>query len=96
MLSKCANPSCSTRFLYLREGKLFHLAPPGNSRSMSDSRDWTGGERRPEYYWLCNVCATSLTLAFDKRTGMILVPLQNAAMGQQATPAHGAMDLKPT
>ena len=44
MLSKCANPSCSTPFRYLREGQLF--------RFQSDRSN-----TRTEFFWLCSGCS---------------------------------------
>jgi len=57
MLAKCANPTCSTPFRYLHEGKLFRLdlgaGPP--------SRD-TRIPRQLQYFWLCDRCARTMTL----------------------------------
>ena len=53
MLAKCANPSCTASFRYLREGKLFRLE--------------LVSERRYEHFWLCSDCCRTLTLAVDGR-----------------------------
>lgn len=37
MLAKCANPACATKFLYLREGKLYLIDVKG-ARSATDHR----------------------------------------------------------
>lgn len=81
MLAKCANPACSSRFLYLGEGKLFRIEVPAEGQPPE------GGEpsgqpylvtrkpvRRVEHYWLCARCAASLTLAYDRNAGVIAVP----------------------
>jgi hypothetical protein len=60
MLSKCANPACSARFLYLHEGKVFKFAI---SRDPPDSCS-----PRVEYFWLCASCAQSLTVVFHQGT----------------------------
>ena len=52
MVSKCFNPLCSARFRYLEDGQLFRLEPD-SSPAMVDA----------EYFWLCNRCANSMTLA---------------------------------
>lgn len=81
MLAKCANPACSSRFLYLGEGKLFRIEVPAEGEPAE------GGEpssepflvtrkpvRRVEHYWLCARCAASLTLAYDRKSGVMAVP----------------------
>ncbi len=72
MLSKCANPACSTPFRYLRDGKLFEI----DSRASESS---AVGERKPirrvEFFWLCGDCSAELTIINDKEKGVITVPL---------------------
>ena len=72
MLSKCANPSCSTPFLYLHEGKLFRfeIESEGKFEEQVDKR-----KRRIEYYWLCNACSSSISLRYDRRNGVRTVPV---------------------
>lgn len=73
MLSKCANPACSTPFRYLRDGKLFEI----------ESKDATGpslvGERkavrRVEFFWLCGQCSTELMVVYDQERGIVTVPI---------------------
>ena len=72
MLSKCANPECSTQFRHLRDGKLFQVQSQYFSRSSDQNRR---PSRYVEHYWLCNECSLRLTLAFDRERGMITVPL---------------------
>ena len=76
MLHKCANPACASVFRRLSHGKLFLLetdagAIPGSSLSGPRERF----ARRVERYWLCDGCASLLTLAFEAGKGMITVPL---------------------
>jgi hypothetical protein len=58
VLSKCANPACSSAFRYLHEGKLFlieseaALQNPGKSRTI-------------DYVWLCSSCCRSMTVHID-------------------------------
>ena len=74
MLSKCANPGCSARFLYLNRGKLFRIprqAADGSKDNLSDNKKTT---QRLEYFWLCSDCAGEMTLAFRKGVGVVPVP----------------------
>ena len=52
MVSKCANPSCSTPFLYLHEGRIFAVRPTSPA---------SGVER----YWLCGSCAQTMTVVLQ-------------------------------
>jgi hypothetical protein len=66
MLSKCANPSCSTPFVYLRDGKIFlrkHMADSSGSTEAS----------RLEHFWLCGPCSEDFTLVYDPARGAQLV-----------------------
>jgi len=77
MLSKCANPECSERFLYLHRGKLFHLTPTPEVEAI-------GGECAPplyERFWLCDRCCKKMTLAWGG-TEAKLVSLPAATVGQ--------------
>lgn len=75
MLSKCANPSCSTPLLYLREGKIFKtehaaapepVSPPVQSRKLPPAR--------VEHFWLCGPCSTAMTLVYDSQSGVLVLP----------------------
>ena|SRR5882672_1766421 len=81
MLHKCVNPTCSRPFRRLEEGKLFQVETEDcvpsalpRSRSLRASRPF----RRVERYWLCDACASSLTLTFERGHGVVLVPLPQA------------------
>ena len=71
MLSKCANPDCTTTLHYLREGKVFKV------ENDSDMFLVKGTEKKPvrkvEHYWLCGPCSESHTLISD-REGVQVVP----------------------
>ena len=82
MVSKCANPECSTPFRYFHQGKLFRIETAG----VPDRRRSMGGDhvspkplRRVVFYWLCPECVEKLTLAFDKETGVTVRPRNSAA-----------------
>jgi len=78
MLSKCANPGCSASFLYLHQGKLFRLETNGNGDDPRiDGADPRGknSSRRLEYFWLCDKCASVMTVSFKKGVGVTTRPL---------------------
>ena len=67
MLSKCANPSCSTPLVYLREGKIFmmeqsqqpHVRPEGPVLVKPQTHN------RIEHFWLCGPCSVEMTVIYD-------------------------------
>ena len=58
MVSKCANPACKTAFRYFRGGKLFLV----DSQPMHAADHKSSNARRSEYFWLCEQCASALTV----------------------------------
>ena len=64
VLSKCANPLCSSEFVYLRQGRLFEV----------ETQCFETPSRR-EYYWLCEICAVNFTLRFDWGRGVVVTEL---------------------
>jgi len=73
LLHKCANPACDIPFRSLREGKLF-LAE--NNFFASSSTANIRSRPRREHFWLCQECASHLTLRFDTSRGvMMTVPM---------------------
>jgi len=77
MLSKCTNPECSTRFLYMRGGKLFRwdqlqgVKDPGVKSGLTIKKE----SRRVEFFWLCDKCAPRMTVVFRKGIGITTKPL---------------------
>jgi len=74
MISKCANPACSERFLYLHQGKIFQLTPTPEVAAV-------GGGFTPslcERFWLCNKCCKEMTLVWGGNQAK-LVPLAAVA-----------------
>ncbi len=70
MVTKCANPSCSAGFRYLRGGRLFLFevskSPPMSVLSSSESGFRKSEFRSSEYFWLCEECAKSMTINSDE------------------------------
>ncbi len=84
MLSKCANPACSTRFQYLRDGKLFQIEV--------EARAQTGmhlvGKKpshKVEHFWLCGACSKRMTLAYQRGKGVITLPLTSSVRAAAAS-----------
>jgi hypothetical protein len=83
MLSKCFNPACSARFLYLHKGKLFRFAGPGDAAS-----EHSAGKkvpRRVEFFWLCEDCAGQFTLVADAAGRARMAAIHRRATGAAAT-----------
>lgn len=82
MLSKCANPACSTPFRYLREGKLFEIEfGVGSEYSAYGAKK---PSRRVEFFWLCGQCSAEFTVVQDEQRGAITIPLKRAPMSRRA------------
>lgn len=75
MLAKCANPSCSTPLVYLREGKIFMVESGPQSKTMiaAPLQLASKAQNRVEHFWLCGPCASVMTLTFDRQQGMQVV-----------------------
>ncbi len=76
MLSKCANPSCSTQFIYLREGKLFVMEHSSKPRLRQQGPVLAKPASRLEHFWLCGPCSESLTLIYSVESGVQVVAKQ--------------------
>jgi hypothetical protein len=75
MLSKCANPSCSTPLVYLREGKIFMVESPQQARPALVGPASPKPQNRVEHFWLCGPCSSNMTLTRD-RHGAVKVVLK--------------------
>jgi hypothetical protein len=76
MLSKCANPGCPAPFLYLHQGRLFRFDFGSDSPAGQSGRNL-------EFFWLCDQCATRLTLSDQKGVGVKTVPLPEAPVARR-------------
>jgi hypothetical protein len=74
MLSKCANPSCSTPLIYLREGKIFMLEAAHRSPVKVTEGKPPSNVRQIEHFWLCGACSARMTLVYDKVHGLQVRP----------------------
>jgi hypothetical protein len=75
MVSKCANPACPEIFRYLHQGKLFRFEWNLAQDSSSGIRD---SLRHLEFFWLCESCATTMTVVYKKGSGVKAVPKVSA------------------
>ena len=73
MVSKCANPTCSSLFHYFGEGTVFEIRPLETSQQHSP--EVAGRSRKSiEHFWLCSACSSTLTLAVDPGRNVQVVP----------------------
>ena len=79
MVSKCANPGCSKRFLYLHQGRLFNLTPTPEVEAAGRGFAPALYER----FWLCDDCSKRMTLVWGG-TEIKLVPLLRKAVDDPA------------
>jgi len=73
MLAKCSNPSCVALFRYLNKGTLFRLEP--EPPVPSDKF------RRTQYFWLCDGCSATMTLALAEDQKVVAVPIPEKILG---------------
>lgn len=85
MLSKCANPSCSTPLVYLREGKIFMMVAPSRLEEAIPSQQLHKEPGRIEHYWLCGPCSAEMTLTYDRQRGVQIVPKKIDALHAAAS-----------
>jgi hypothetical protein len=76
MLAKCANPTCSTPLVYLREGKIFMMenAAEPQIRPQGPVLAKPQPANRVEHFWLCGPCSVEMTLTYDRGREVAVVP----------------------
>jgi hypothetical protein len=87
MLAKCANPTCSTPLVYLREGKIFMVESPQPKREvLSDFPLKPKHSNRVEHFWLCGPCSNEMTVTYDRHRGVEIIrkPVGKAPMARRA------------
>jgi hypothetical protein len=73
MLAKCANPTCSTPLVYLREGKIFMVEAPQPQFELLTAPSRPKATNRVEHFWLCGPCSSDMTLTYDRERGIEIV-----------------------
>lgn len=77
MISKCANPACSARFLYLHEGKLFRFEREAQNHDevlLGFDPAVLKRENGVDYFWLCGKCSATMTLIHCRGLGITMHP----------------------
>ena len=80
MISKCANPACSARFLYLHKGKLFHFVREAQNQDevlLGFDPSVLKRANGIDYFWLCETCSASMTLVHCRGVGVTMHPLHH-------------------
>ena len=78
MLDKCLNPGCLRTFRYFGQGRVYRKscncshAPRGREMAL-----WPDCSSPLEYFWLCEHCSQTLTLAFDREGRPVVRPLHD-------------------
>jgi hypothetical protein len=92
MVSKCLNSQCSAAFKYFGRGRLFHI----DYREAEIKSALTGkkvvvsirSKINPiEHFWLCEKCATTMTIGLSDAGEVRLVPLEVPVRRPKAVPA---------
>lgn len=78
MLSKCANPTCSTPLIYLREGKIFMMEHGPRAHVRREGPVLLKPGNRVEHFWLCGPCSAEMTMTYDPERGAMVVPKREA------------------
>jgi hypothetical protein len=81
MVSKCANPNCSTPFHYFREGKIFQVEVDGSGGARPTGPQLVTTSRkapRLEHFWLCGPCSSTMTLVLDRSKGVTTAPREHS------------------
>jgi len=81
MLSKCLNSHCSATFQYLGEGRLFRIdyTEAGKKRAMAGMQvvpSQRSKAKAMEHFWLCERCASKLTIEVTDASEVRLVPYE--------------------
>ena len=65
MLASCANASCTNKFRYLHQGKLFVFDGQKHQSAPSDRLDFAGHIDQRHYAWLCDECTAKFEVILD-------------------------------
>jgi len=88
MLSKCANPACSAKFMYLHEGVLYSFDYSGGPHvAPQPDHDFGKNESVHEYFWLCSQCSWELTLHPDDEGGIVLIRTSHGSVFEKSVRA---------
>ena len=80
MFILCANPNCQISRKSYCEGRLFQFEIVAISVAASDETCEPFDEkpeRKISHFWLCESCASNMSLELDPKQGLRLVPLRD-------------------
>lgn len=63
MVNKCANPACGAPFVRFTGGRVFGIEHVSTDHG-----------RFVEFFWMCEKCAQTMTLAFDENQLPLAIP----------------------
>jgi hypothetical protein len=91
MLSKCLNPHCSAKFRYLWQGRLFRIDFAEAQRTCGSAGTQpvvsTRSKAKPvEHFWLCGVCAATMTIGLNEAGEVRVVPFATQKLGPEPVP----------
>jgi hypothetical protein len=84
MIIQCANPACGAPLRYLFGGRLFQFEVRSHDADHNPLLSTRKSPRPVARFWLCGRCSPTLSLSFDLREGVKLVPLIHLAMTKVA------------
>jgi hypothetical protein len=78
MLQKCANPGCAAPFRHRSSGKFYRVRidQEGDIQILAVSSHHA---LRPDYFWLCRRCSTTVSIKFDHAEGLVVAPILRRA-----------------
>ena len=85
MLAKCANPFCASSFRYLSKGKLFLADPLRLNVVRSRECAYNLAASKREWFWLCERCCSTTTLAIGPYGNAGTVGLLRGSDGRDKT-----------
>jgi len=98
MLSKCLNPHCSNKFLYLWQGHLYRIDYQDVQRRQAflSGAAWSalsGRRECIEHFWLCERCSAMLTVEVGEDGEVCLIARGDAARAAAAAQEAPAYEL---
>jgi hypothetical protein len=77
---QCANPACCAPLRYLFDGRLFQFGVRSHDADRYAHLSTRKLARQVAHFWLCGQCSSTLSLTFDLREGVKVVPLVPVAL----------------
>jgi hypothetical protein len=84
MIIQCANPACAAPLRYLFGGRLFQFEVRSHDADPNSLLPTRKSPRPVARFWLCSRCSPTLSLSFDLREGVKLIPQVPVALTKVA------------